>query len=199
MPGIFLVDTKNIYFSNMIEPAPGVLLIADPFLKDPNFMRSVVFICEHQLEGSMGFVLNRQFEQTMDELITDFEGYPVPVYYGGPVQLDTVHFLHQYPDLVPGGLEVMKGVFWGGDFEVLTSLIKNHEIDLGKVRFFIGYSGWGEGQLGDEMNEKTWLTVEATRRLIFHEDPEEIWKESLKQLGGNYEMMINFPIDPTLN
>ena len=50
----------------MITPAPGILLIADPFLKDPNFMRTVVFICEHQQEGSMGFVLNRQFEQTMD-------------------------------------------------------------------------------------------------------------------------------------
>ena len=93
-------------------------------------MRTVVFICEHQQEGSMGFVLNRQFEQTMDELITDFEGYPVPVYYGGPVQMDTIHFLHQYPDLVPGGMEIMKGVYWGGDFEVLTSLVKNKEVDI---------------------------------------------------------------------
>ncbi|MFT3679982.1 MAG: YqgE/AlgH family protein [Ferruginibacter sp.] len=183
----------------MITPAPGVLLIADPFLKDPNFMRTVVFICEHQQEGSMGFVLNRQFEQTMDELITDFEGFPVPVYYGGPVQMDTIHFLHQYPDLVPGGMEVMKGVYWGGDFEVLTNLVKNNEVDMSKIRFFIGYSGWGEGQLGEELDEKTWLTVEATRKLIFHNQPDEVWKESLKELGGDYEMMINFPIDPRLN
>ena len=183
----------------MILPAPGILLIADPFLKDPNFMRTVVFICEHQYEGSMGFVLNKQFEQTMDELINDFEGYPLPVYYGGPVQLDTIHFLHQYPDLVPGGQEVMKGVYWGGDFEVLTSHVKNKEVDLGKIRFFIGYSGWGEGQLGEELTEKTWLTVEATRNLIFHGSPDEVWKESLKHLGGDYERMVNFPIDPRLN
>jgi putative transcriptional regulator len=183
----------------MISPAPGILLIADPFLKDPNFMRTVVFICEHQEEGSMGFVLNKEFEQTMDELITDFEGYPVPVYYGGPVQMDTIHFLHQYPDLVPGGHEVMKGVYWGGDFEVLASLVKNQEVDLNKVRFFIGYSGWGEGQLGGELDEKTWLTVTATRKLIFHEHPDEVWKDSLKHLGGDYELMVNFPIDPQLN
>ena len=81
----------------MITPAPGILLIADPFLKDPHFMRTVVFICEHQDEGSFGFVLNKKYNQTLDELIVSFEGYPLPVYYGGPVQVDTIHFLHQYP------------------------------------------------------------------------------------------------------
>jgi putative transcriptional regulator len=48
-----------------------------------------------------GFVLNKQYELTLDELITSFEGFPIPVYYGGPVQVDTIHFLHQYPDLIP--------------------------------------------------------------------------------------------------
>ena len=162
-------------------------------------MRTVVFICEHQDEGSFGFVLNKQFEQTMDELITSFEGYPIPVYYGGPVQMDTIHFLHQYPELIPGGQEVMKGVYWGGDFEMLTDLVRKNAIDLSKIRFFLGYSGWSGGQLGDEMKEKTWLTVSATRNLIFHQQPDEVWKDSLKHLGGDYEMMINFPIDPQLN
>lgn len=183
----------------MIEPAPGVLLIADPFLKDPHFMRTVVFMCEHQQEGSFGFVLNKQVDQTLDELLNNFEGFPVPVYYGGPVQMDTIHFLHQYPDEIPGGSEVMKGVYWGGDFEILSSLIKTNQVDLDKIRFFIGYSGWSSGQLNTEMKEKTWLTVSATRKLIFHKDPDAIWKESLKHLGGDYEMMVNFPIDPQLN
>ncbi len=162
-------------------------------------MRTVVLICEHQQEGSMGFVLNKQFDQTMDELMVDYEGCAVPVYYGGPVQPDTIHFLHQYPQLVPGGVEVMEGIYWGGDFEILTSLVKSNEVDLNKIRFFIGYSGWGEGQLDAELQEKTWLTVEATRKLVFHKEPEEIWKDSLKHLGGDYEMMVNFPIDPQLN
>lgn len=183
----------------MIEPAAGILLIADPFLKDPNFMRTVVFMCEHNAEGSFGFVLNKQFDYTLDELITTFEGYPIPVYYGGPVDMDTVHFLHQYPDQIPDSQEVMKGVYWGGNFEVLTALVKNNEIDFSKIRFFIGYSGWGKGQLNNELDEKTWITVSAKRNIVFHENPQEVWKDSLKHLGGDYEMMANFPIDPQLN
>jgi putative transcriptional regulator len=183
----------------MISPGPGILLIADPFLKDPHFMRTVVFLCEHQPEGTFGFVLNKQFEQTIDELLNDFDGFPIPVYYGGPVQIDTIHFLHQYPDLIPGGHEVLKGVYWGGDFTVVTTLIKNGELDLSKIRFFIGYSGWGDGQLTEELSEKTWLTVSATRNLIFHPTPDDTWKDSLKHLGGEYEMMANYPIDPQLN
>ena len=183
----------------MILPGPGILLIADPFLKDPNFLRTVVFMCEHQPEGSLGFVLNKQFEQTLDELLTEFEGFPIPVYYGGPVQMDTVHFLHQYPELIPGGQEVMPGVYWGGNFVSLTSLIKNKLVNYEKIRFFIGYSGWGQGQLEIEMKEKSWLTVSAIQKLVFHPNPDEVWKDSLNHLGGDYKMMINFPIDPQLN
>jgi putative transcriptional regulator len=183
----------------MIDPAPGILLIADPFLKDPNFLRTVVFLCEHKEEGSFGFVLNRKYENTLDELIPELNGHQLPVYYGGPVQMDTIHFLHQYPKEIPGGQEVVKGVYWGGDFDAVVDLLKNEDIDANKIRFYIGYSGWSTGQLADEMNEKTWLTVEATRKLVFHRNYQEIWKDSLKHLGGDYGIMANFPIDPQLN
>ena len=183
----------------MIDPAPGILLISDPFLKDPNFMRTVVFLCEHQEQGSFGFVLNRKYENTIDELIPELDGHKIPVYYGGPVQPDTIHFLHQYPNEIPGSMEVIKGVYWGGDFEKVVELILSEVIDASKIRFYIGYSGWSGGQLKDELKEKSWLTVMATRKLIFHHKYEEIWKESIKTLGGDYEIMINFPIDPQLN
>jgi putative transcriptional regulator len=183
----------------MIEQAPGVLLIADPFLKDPNFMRTVVFLTEHQEEGSVGFVLNRQYENTLEELIPEIEGHKLPVYYGGPVQLNTIHFLHSYPNKIEGGIEVMKGIFWGGDFDSVVEIINSGKADSSKIRFFIGYSGWGTGQLQSEMEEKTWLTVKATKDIVFHSKAEEVWKDSLKHLGGDYEMMVNFPIDPQLN
>jgi putative transcriptional regulator len=183
----------------MIEPAAGILLIADPFLKDPNFLRTVVLLCEHKEQGSFGFVLNKQIEQTLDELITDLEGYSLPVYYGGPVQMNTIHFLHQYPDLIPESVKVSKDIYWGGNFETVTALIKNNSIDLNKIKFFIGYSGWGDGQLTGELEEKSWLTVSANRKLVFNTGHDEIWKGSLQALGGEYEMMINFPIDPQLN
>ncbi|MER3464988.1 MAG: hypothetical protein C4329_11825 [Chitinophagaceae bacterium] len=183
----------------MIDLAPGILLIADPFLKDPNFLRTVVFITEYDANGAVGFVLNRQFENTLDELIPEIEGHKTPVFYGGPVQPNTLHFLHRYPDKIEGGVEVFKGVYWGGDFDTVVDMINKGEADPKKIRFYIGYSGWSSGQLESEMDEKTWLTAPPARHLVFHANAEEIWKDSLKHLGGDYEMMINFPIDPQLN
>lgn len=183
----------------MVAPAPGVLLIADPFLKDPNFKRTVVFLCEHQDEGSFGFVLNRQYEYMLADLVGGVEDLDIPVFYGGPVQIDTVHFLHQDPERIPGGFKVVDDIYWGGNFETAIALIRAGELDLAKIRFYIGYSGWSKGQLGEEMKEKSWLTVAATRKIIFQKDSDEIWKLALKQMGGEYELMVNYPIDPRLN
>ena len=183
----------------MIEPAAGILLIAEPFLKDANFLRTVILLCEHQQQGSFGFVLNKQIEQTLDELITDLEGHKLPVYYGGPVQMNTIHFIHQYPDLIPDSVKVSNDIYWGGNFETVTALIRTNSIDRNKIKFFIGYSGWGDGQLTGELDEKSWLTVSANRKLVFNTRYDEIWKNSLHELGGKYKMMINFPIDPQLN
>lgn len=183
----------------MISPAKGTLLIANPFLKDPNFSRTVIFICENAVEGTFGFVLNKQFPQPLGDIIPDLKGVNLPVYTGGPVQGDSLHFLHQYPDLVSGGEEVFDGVFWGGNFESLIIHLKNKDISKDKIRFFIGYSGWAEGQLSLEMKEGSWLTAEATRKLIFGTPAEETWKESLNHLGGEYKLLANYPTDPQLN
>lgn len=183
----------------MSDIIPGNLLIADPFLRDPNFMRSVVFVCDHKEEGSFGFVLTRKFEQPLGELITGVETSDFPVYYGGPVQLNTLHFLHQRPDLIDGGAVVTDNIFWGGDFETVVQLIKDNLLTRREIRFFIGYSGWGEGQLETEMKSKSWITGEGTRKIIFPANVDNTWKEALKQLGGEYERMINYPIDPQLN
>lgn len=162
-------------------------------------MRTVVFLCDHQEEGSFGFVINRVFGHTLNELMNDLDELKLPVFYGGPVQMDTIHFLHQYPDLIPGSYEVLDGIYWGGDFETAITLIKAGSIDTTKIRFFIGYSGWGSGQLNDELKEKSWLTAEANRKIVFHRKADEIWKDALRLLGGDYEMMANFPVDPQLN
>lgn len=183
----------------MVQVSAGEILIADPFLRDPNFMRTVVFICEHQDTGSFGFVLNKKYEQHLGDLIADLEGNTFPVYYGGPVQLDTVHFLHQRPELISGGLEVTDGIYWGGDFSDVVELLKTNRLGEIDIRFFIGYSGWSEGQLDEEMKIKSWITSKATRPLIFPKNTENTWKDALRQLGGEYEQMVNYPIDPQLN
>jgi putative transcriptional regulator len=196
---IFIELNFVILKTDMTDIVPGLLLISDPFLKDPNFMRTVILLCEHHEEGSLGFVLNRPYDQPLGELISDLEGTTIPVYYGGPVQLDTVHFLHTRPDLIEGGFEVNDGIFWGGDFEEVVALIKEKKLKASDIRFYIGYSGWGIGQLETELKEKSWITREAIQPLVFHKEADMIWKEALKDLGGEYSQMTNYPIDPQLN
>ncbi|MBL7726227.1 MAG: YqgE/AlgH family protein [Dinghuibacter sp.] len=183
----------------MIEPETGALLIADPFLKDPHFMRTVVFLCEHRSEGSFGFVLNKRLDITLGQIVPELETCKLPVFYGGPVQNDTLHFLHSYPNLLNGSIEVTDNVYWGGDFETLTDMIRNGSIDITKIRFYLGYSGWGEGQLASEMETHSWLTVKARKNIVFMPEPENIWPEALRAMGGEYAQLINYPIDPQLN
>lgn len=184
----------------MDKLSPGIMLIADPFLKDPNFARTVVLLCEHQEEqGSFGFIINRPFEQKLDELIPDVLVPNIPVYQGGPVQMDTVHFIHQVPELITGGAEIIPGLYWGGDFAAAIQLVNSNPEESGKIRFFIGYSGWSQGQLQGELDEKSWILSAIDPVLLFAADEQEIWKQSLRNLGHSFAMMANFPIDPTLN
>lgn len=162
-------------------------------------MRTVVFLCEHRLEGSFGFILNKTFDQEIGDLIKGAEGIRFPVYEGGPVQKDTLHFLHQCPEHIPGGIEVTEGIFWGGDFEVVLTLLKENKLGKNDIRFFLGYSGWGEGQLDEEMKEKSWITSDANKQLVFTLNTPQLWKNALQQLGGEYSQMIHYPIDPQLN
>ena len=162
-------------------------------------MRTVVLLCEHQDEGSFGFVLNKTFDQELGDLIKNAEGIRFPVYEGGPVQKDTLHFIHQKPELIPGGQEIVDGIFWGGDFEDVLTLLKENKLSKNDIRFFLGYSGWGEGQLTGELAEKSWITRDASRQLVFNMNTQQIWKDALQDLGGEYSQMVNYPIDPQLN
>lgn len=183
----------------MNELEKGILLIAEPFLKDPNFQRTVVLMCEHDAEGTFGFVLNRLYKKRLNELFPPLKGLDLPIYYGGPVEPNGLHFLHQLPDDIPGGVEVLPGVFWSGDYEAMISALQAAPQKSKKIRFFLGYSGWSAGQLDEEMQEKTWITLPATEKLIFHTGHAIIWQEALKTLGGEYRQMVNYPVDPRSN
>ena len=187
------------YFTYMNEVNAGTILISDPFLRDPNFMRTAVFVCEHTAVGTLGFVLNRPFEQKLEEFVPDLEGYHIPVHYGGPVQPDTLHFLHNIPELRQDAQCVIDGVYWGGDFLQLVPLIQQRKLDLDRIRFYLGYSGWSEGQLDGEINEKTWLTVSGSKDLVFHQEPTDVWREAVRRLDKSFHPIINYPIDPRLN
>jgi putative transcriptional regulator len=184
----------------MIEPANGILLLAEPFLKDPSFIRSVVLVCKHDAtEGTFGFALNRKLHTTLNEIIADLEDWPLPVYIGGPVQTDTIHYIHQYPQYFDDAIKISDNIYWGGDFEKMKRLIKNGTLDINKIKFFLGYSGWSQGQLEEEILENSWITTEADKTLVFETSSTEVWNASLTKLGGKYKMMIHFPTDPQLN
>lgn len=183
----------------MTNLAAGILLISNPFLKDPNFIRSVIFICDYRQDGAFGFVVNKTFDQEIGNLIEGAEGIRFPVYEGGPVQKETLHFIHQRPDLIIGGMEVTKGIYWGGDFTEVLKLLREDKLGKTDIRFYLGYSGWDQGQLEDELKEKSWITRDAHPNLIFTKDIPNLWKTALRELGGEYSQMVNYPIDPQLN
>ena len=178
---------------------PGTILIADPFLKDPNFLRSVVLICDHKSEGSFGFVLNRKTEFELADLIKGIYKNDIPVYNGGPVETNTIHFIHQHPEEIEGATQIMDNVWWGGTFENVVDLVNANSLSKLNIKFFLGYSGWGEGQLGSEIKEKTWLLTKGTSDIFFRNETAKIWPAALQLLGGDYAQVANYPIDPQLN
>jgi len=182
----------------MIPLNENIFLIADPFLTDLNFKRSVVFICEHNDDGSFGLIQNEPTDCFLHQLFDGISFENIPVYKGGPVGLNTIHFLHQFPN-IPNSIKLSNDLYWGGDIETISELINANLIDLQKIKFFIGYSGWSPKQLIEEINEKTWLLSEVNTDIIFKSKPNETWKDALKFLGGEFEQLINYPIDPQLN
>jgi len=176
----------------------GSLLLSDPFLKDLNFIRTAVLVCEHDKNGSFGFVVNKLSKYTLGSLVPAVENSTFPIYIGGPVQTDTLHFIHSLPEEI-GGFEVEKGLFWGGNFEVVLNLIQQELISENDIKFFLGYSGWGSKQLDDEITEKSWIVSTANKRLILETTADNIWKNALKNMDGEYALMTNYPLDPQLN
>ena len=181
-------------------PAAGKLLISEPFLNDPNFKRSVVLIADHGLEGTLGFILNQPSQLLLKDLVADLWQAPYPVFIGGPVEVDTVHFIHRCYDKLNSGEEIAKGIYWGGNFETLKILVNNNSIDENEVKFFLGYSGWSKTQLKEELEENTWIVSDQYHQdLIFSNNEEELWREVIINLGPKYAHVSNFPSDPNLN
>ncbi len=182
-----------------MELSHGILLLSDPFLKDPNFARSVILLCEHNTEGSFGLMLNKKTRLVLEDIVEPASGLKIEVYEGGPVQQNSLHFIHCRPNLIPESVEVAEGVYWGGDFDTVVDLLREKILSPGDIRFFVGYSGWGEGQLAEEYETKSWIIAEADPTIVFLPNENQIWKKSLNTLGGEYAQMGNYPTDPQLN
>lgn len=184
----------------LVAPERGDLLISEPYLPDPNFERTVVLICEHDDNGSIGFVLNKPAVVGLAQVMDDFSSADNSLYVGGPVQQDTLHFIHRCGPLKDQANQISEGVFWGGDYEKLTTLMNTRQVARTDIRFFVGYSGWSEGQLMGELREKSWIVYKKpSPELIFDTPPADLWKRVLREMGGKFKLISNYPVDPRLN
>jgi putative transcriptional regulator len=171
-----------------------VLLMAMPQVLDPFFHRSVVLLLHHEEEGSFGFILNRPTGIKVSEILKGMDvGWSgreeAVAYFGGPVQpnLGTVLFAPVLPDGNPEdtATEVLPGVALTQHIGDLSRLA---EAPPEQFRLILGYAGWGEGQLMEEILRNDWLTAPASSELIFAPDPEQVWGAALRSVG----------IDPTV-
>lgn len=186
-------------YRNKIKPERGRLLISEPFLPDPNFERTVVLLCEHNDEGSFGFVLNKPSILKVSEVMEDLTEMENLVYVGGPVQQDTLHFIHRNASL-ENAVEIVEKIYWGGAFESLMILLESKQINSVDIRFFLGYSGWGPGQLDAELDQDSWIVCDyVTDQLLFDTGPDVMWRKALENMGGRFSMYSNYPVDPRLN
>ena len=164
------------------------------------FGRYVILLVDHSTDGTMGLVLNKPLHLSLNDVLKEFKDISnIPIYKGGPLSTDTLFYLHTLKD-VEDSLQIGKGVYLNGDFDAIRRyILQGNDID-GKIRFFLGYSGWEHDQLCQEIEENTWLIGSTSIASLMNEKGSaELWKNVLGQLGGKYEIWSRFPQIPTLN
>jgi putative transcriptional regulator len=192
-PDIFKIQSNNVL------PRKGRVLISEPFLPGNYFNRAVILLVAHSKKGSVGFILNKKVNFQIQDYISGFDDLEADVYIGGPVSTDSIYFIHKRADLIPGSIQVLDDIYWGGDFEEMKRLINLGIILPDEIRFFLGYSGWDGGQLEREIKENSWLVDDVNSDLLLKELGAESWVEFVKKVGKRYSMWENYPENPSLN
>jgi putative transcriptional regulator len=181
-----------------LAPAKGRILISEPFLDDSMFQRSVILLAENTDKGSMGFILNKPVGYKIHEVLNDFPEFASEIYLGGPVDNQSLFFIHSVPHLIDSSFEIGGGIFFGGDFDKLKSMIRLDLIRPDQIRFFAGYSGWDAGQLDFEMKEDAWMVFERPGQLL-QMKAENLWGSFLRTTNSEKAIWSNFPENPELN
>jgi len=181
-----------------LKPGKGRVLISAPHLTDV-FKKSVIYLTEHDENGTVGFVINKPLKYKLNDIIDEFPEFDAKVFFGGPVQTELVNFIHKSDTSIKGGYEITDGVFWGGNFETLKLLIENNKLDASDFKFFVGYAGWSFNQLEEELKINSWYVAEFKEEYLFTDEPEKLWHTILREMGGEYSIISTFPDDPSLN
>ncbi len=178
----------------------GKLLIAAPsIIGDHNFHRSVVMVAQYKTEGSVGFILNKKLEFSLNDVLEDIL-VETPLYYGGPVEQDNLYYMHNAPHYISNSVKIDDNLYWSGDFKAVIDLVNSKQLTSNDIRFFLGYSGWTENQLHSEITLKSWVVVDNHYQgdLLSIQD-ENFWKNQMIAIGGKYLIWSNSPQNPNLN
>ena len=185
--------------SNDVKPERGKILISEPLLMDYYFKRSVVLLAEHNEEGTFGVIMNKPLSVRLNEVVKDFPDFDSEIYLGGPVQSDSLFFIHTIGEKIEGSHEIIDGIYWGGEMEAVKEMISLNLIKPDEIRFYIGYSGWSPKQLDEELVKNSWVVSLAKASYLLNTNPGVLWKQSLEKLGEEYSQWTKYPDDPMLN
>jgi len=185
----------------ILKPKKGLLLVAEPsIIGDVSFNRSIVLLAEYNNEnGSVGFILNKPLEYKLKDFIPEVNSN-LTVYNGGPVEQDNLYFIHRIPEIIPGSIEISNGIYWGGDFKAIMGLLQEDKLTENQIRFFLGYSGWANEQLEQELEIHSWVVVPNNyKNDIIGKSYDNFWKEKMIEFGGDYLLWSNAPENPNYN
>ncbi|MBM3405620.1 MAG: YqgE/AlgH family protein [Bacteroidetes bacterium] len=180
------------------KPSAGMILISEPALNDYFFRQSVVLLADHGKEGSFGVIVNKPLDSKLNEVVKGFPEFDAPVFLGGPVKTDSLFFIHRLHD-IEGSLRIFDGLYWGGNLDRITELIRKNLLSHDQIRFFVGYSGWSPNQLDREISENSWIISQTNIEEIISPHPEHLWTQFIRSLGSDYAIWANFPPDPQMN
>ena len=177
-----------------MDSLKGKLLLANGSLFGDVFRQTVILMAEHDEDGALGFVVNRPTQMVIDRDESAEQTFVVDetVYSGGPVQQSALTVIAEFMSPEHAARLIFDAVGFLDLEASAASAVK-------RARVFAGYSGWGPGQLEGELAEGSWVVTDATADLVFEVEPDEVWKEALRRMGGEYALMATMPYDPGMN
>lgn len=189
----------DLSFKNFKEPQSGTLLISDPFLDEAYFRRSVILLCEHGENASFGLVLNNFLEVDLHEIDNDFPDIHARISVGGPVETQSLYYIHCFPD-IEESYEIRNGLYFGGSFSQLKAILEQEPSNSSKMRFFLGYSGWDKGQLANEILEHSWIVVDnISNDDVLGTMNDNFWQYCMEKQGKEFKTISKFPLNPNHN
>jgi putative transcriptional regulator len=178
-----------------LKISAGTVLLASPFMDDPNFKHTAVLICSHNDQGTIGFVFNKPLIFSINEVLDSFPSLSVNIFKGGPVENNSLHFLHNAGKILDNSVPISPGVFWSGDFNKLKFLIKSELITTKDIRFFAGYTGWDKGQLEEELKENAWIITNMDANYLFKVSSKSVWRKMLTAKGDHFPPLADISPD----